>query len=95
MANAYKRKGPDGLQKLFLYLILLHWLILIYTATTIQDMTFRHGVLASLMLALFNLILVNLCYRRARRSGDSYLIYPVVAGALLAFILMSYFFFFI
>lgn len=94
MQRSYKRKGPDGLQKLFLYLILLDWFILLYISTEIKHMTFRHGVMASIMLAIFNLILVNLCLRRARRSGDSYLIYPVIAGALLSFLLMGYFFFF-
>ncbi|WP_076413061.1 hypothetical protein [Shewanella sp. UCD-KL12] len=94
MERIYRRKGPDGLQKLFLYLILLDWFILLYISTEIKHMTFRHGAVASIMLTLFNLILVNLCYRRARRSGDSYLIYPVIAGALFSFVLMSYFFFF-
>ncbi|QFU20458.1 hypothetical protein FM038_000270 [Shewanella eurypsychrophilus] len=94
MAYTYRRKGPDGLQKLFLYLILLDWFILLYISTEIKHMTFRHGALASLMLAVFNLILVNLCLRRARRSGDSYLLYPVIAGALFSFILMVFFFFF-
>lgn len=94
MTRPYKRKGPDGLQKLFLYLILLDWFILLYISTEIKQMPFRHGSIASVMLALFNLILVSLCIRRARRSGDSYLIYPVIAGALFSFALMSYFFFF-
>ena len=94
MAGTHKRKGPDGLQKLFLYLILLDWFILLYISTEIKHMPFRYGAMASLMLTVFNLILVNLCVRRARRSGDSYLIYPVIAGALFSFVLMSYFFFF-
>ncbi|MPY25256.1 hypothetical protein FM037_00260 [Shewanella psychropiezotolerans] len=94
MTRPNKRKGPDGLQKIFLYLILLDWFILLYVSTDIRHMPFRHGAMASLMLAVFNLILVNLCIRRARRSGDSYLIYPVIAGALFSFVLMSYFFFF-
>ncbi|RTR38318.1 hypothetical protein EKG38_15275 [Shewanella canadensis] len=94
MATPHRRKGPDGLQKAFLYLILLDWFMLFYISTEMRHMTFRHGVLASLMLTMFNLILVNLCFRRARRSGDTYLLYPVIAGALLSFILMCYFFFF-
>jgi len=94
MTTPHRRKGPDGLQKAFLYLILLDWFMLFYISTEMRHMTFRHGVLASFMLTMFNLILMNLCFRRARRSGDTYLLYPVIAGALFSFILMSYFFFF-
>ncbi|WBJ95609.1 hypothetical protein [Shewanella sp. MTB7] len=94
MAINHQRKGPDGLQKVFLYLILLDWTILFYITTGINNMTFRHGVLSSMMLTVFNLILMNLCFRRARRSGDSYMLYPVIGGALYSFMLMIYFFFF-
>lgn len=94
MTDASQRKGPDGLQKLFLYLILIDWFVLIYISFEIREFTFRHGSMASVMLTIFNLILVNLCYRRARRAEDSYLLYPVIGGALLSFILMAYFFFF-
>ncbi|MCL1126499.1 hypothetical protein [Shewanella surugensis] len=94
MTDASQRKGPDSLQKLFLYLILIDWFVLIYISFEIREFTFRDGSMASVMLTIFNLILVNLCYRRARRTEDSYLLYPVIGGALLSFILMAYFFFF-
>ena len=94
MASSYERKGPDGLQKLFLYLILLDWFILLYLTTELKDMPFKQGVAASIMVTLFNFLLVNLCFKRARRSSDSYLIYPVIGGALLSFLLLAYFFFF-
>lgn len=96
MATYYdKRKGPDGLQKVFLYLIVLDWVILFFVTIEVNNTTFRHGVLSSIMLTSFNLILMNICFRRARRSGDSYMLYPVITGALYSFTLMSYFFFFL
>ena len=94
MTNSYVRKGVDGLQKIFLYLIILDWLMLIYLCAEIKQLPFRYGVVASVMDIVFNLILMNLCFKRARRAEDGYLIYPVIAGALLSFCLVGYFFFF-
>ncbi|QQX80509.1 hypothetical protein JK628_01100 [Shewanella sp. KX20019] len=94
MPAPYERKRPDLLQKLFLYLILFDWVILIYLVIELKNMSFRYGAMTSIMVALFNLILVNLCFRRARRAEDSYQIYPVIIGALMSFALIAYFFFF-
>lgn len=94
MADSYVRKGVDGLQKLFLYLIILDWFILIYLFTEIKYLPFRYGVAASIMIIFFNLILMKLCFKRARRTTDSYLIYPVIGGALFSFSLVGYFFLF-
>ncbi|MGS0675409.1 hypothetical protein [Shewanella sp. 0m-4] len=94
MPASYERKGPDALQKLFLYLILFDWIILIYLIVEIKQMSFQHGATTSVIVAMFNLLLVNLCFRRARRAEDGYQIYPVIIGALLSFFLIAYFFFF-
>ncbi|WP_144212004.1 hypothetical protein [Shewanella donghaensis] len=93
MQTRDKRKGPDGLQKLFLYLILLEWFLLIYTTTTISRMTFRQGMMTLVLLLGFNLILGKLCTKRAKRSTDGYIIYPVICGGLLSFLLMLFFIF--
>lgn len=94
MAQNYHRKGPDGLQKLFLYLILIDWFVLFYLVSQITNITFRHGAFVSILLGAFNLLLVGLCFKRARRGGDGYLLYPVIFGALLSFIMVFYFFLF-
>ena len=93
MRTIDKRKGPDGLQKVFLYLILLEWFLLIYTTTTISRMTFRQGLLTLALLLGFNLILGKLCTIRAKRTTDGYIIYPVICGGLLSFLLLIYFIF--
>ncbi|MFT5787961.1 MAG: hypothetical protein ACI8SJ_000056 [Shewanella sp.] len=94
MPASYERKGPDLLQKLFLYLILFDWAVLIYLISEVKEMSFIYGSMTSIIVAAFNLILVNLCFRRARRAGDSYQIYPVIIGALMSFALVAFFFFF-
>ncbi|MEZ9594343.1 hypothetical protein AB4298_06855 [Shewanella sp. 10N.261.52.F9] len=94
MPASYIRKGPDFLQKLFLYLILFDWVVLLYLFVEIKSMSFRHGAITSVMVVIFNLILVNLCFKRARRAEDSYQIYPVIMGALMSFVIIAYFFFF-
>jgi len=91
---SFERKGPDNLQKLFLYLIIFDWIALLYLASELTTLSFRQGVSTSIMLATFNCILFNICLKRTRRSNDSYLIYPVIAAALLSFILIAYFFLF-
>ncbi len=93
MRTRDKRKGPDGLQKIFLYLILLEWFLLIYTTTTISRMTFRQGLLTLALLLGFNLILGKVCTKRAKRTTDGYIIYPVICGGLLSLLLLVYFIF--
>ena len=94
MAQYYQRKGPDGLQKLFLYLILIDWFVLLYLCTQIDNITFGNGAFVSALLSAFNLLLVGLCFKRARRTEDGYLLYPVIFGAIISFGLVFYFFLF-
>ncbi len=56
-------------------------------------MTLNAGTTISLLLFGYNGLLVYLCFKRARRGGDYYIIYPTLAAILLAFILFLYFFF--
>ncbi len=94
MAPHYQRKGPDGLQKLFLYLILTDWFVLLYLGTQVNNITFRHGAFVSVLLSAFNVLLVGLCFKRARRAEDGYLLYPVIFGAIFSFLLVFYLFLF-
>lgn len=93
MAASFHRNGSDKLQKVFLYLILLNWLLLIIVALNINTLRFSHGVMISIMIFIYNYFLAHLCFIRAARAQDAYLIYPVVIGALSSFFLVVYFFF--
>lgn len=93
MTGAFKRRGPDGPQKMFLYLILLGWLMLIWLALNLTSMSNRYGIVSASLLFVFNLLLVGICYRRARRTDDGYLIYPVVGSAIGSYLLMTWYFF--
>ncbi|MGI2258633.1 hypothetical protein [Shewanella sp. GXUN23E] len=92
MTSTFNRRGPDGPQKVFLYLILLGWLMLIWLALNIHSMSSRYGIISSLLLLLFNLLLVAICYRRARRTDDGYLIYPVVGSSIGSYMLIAWYF---
>lgn len=93
MTGSFKRNGSDKLQKIFLYLILLNWFLLIIVAINIETLNFINGVLISVMIFIYNYFLTNLCFMRAARAQDAYLIYPVVIGALSSFFLVVYYFF--
>ncbi|GIU04226.1 hypothetical protein C9I43_14340 [Shewanella morhuae] len=93
MASSVNRNGSDKLQKVFLYLILLNLLLLTVVSININTLRFSHGVIVLIMMFIYNYFLVHLCYIRAARSQDAYLIYPVVIGALSSFFLVVYFFF--
>ncbi|MCE9686211.1 hypothetical protein LZP73_08265 [Shewanella sp. AS16] len=95
MTVAFHRRGADKLQKFFLYLILLDWVLLLITAIEMQSLSFRYGAIISVMLLVYNVFLTHLCRIRARRANDAYMIYPVMTGALISFLLVTYFFFFI
>ncbi|ABE56904.1 conserved hypothetical protein [Shewanella denitrificans OS217] len=92
MVATFHRRGPDRLQKFFLYLILVDWLLLLVTTLKMQSLSFFYGSVIAFMLFIYNLFLANLCRIRARRAKDTYLIYPVVLGAFISFLLVSYFF---
>jgi hypothetical protein len=94
MVATFHRRGPDRLQKFFLYLILTDWLLLLVTAIKMESLSFFYGSVIAFMLFAYNLFLAHLCRIRARRAKDTYLIYPVVLGAFISFLLVSYFFIF-
>ncbi|MCL1038712.1 hypothetical protein L2725_14805 [Shewanella corallii] len=93
MSSAFNRKGPDGPQKVFLYLILLGWLMLIWLTLNLQGMSARYAVISSGLLLVYNLLMVGICFRRARRTDDGYLIYPVVGSAIGSYVLTAWYFF--
>jgi hypothetical protein len=95
MTTSFKRVGANKLQKFFLYLILLDWVLLIITALEMQSLSFGYGAIISVMLFIYSLFLTNLCRIRARRANDAYMIYPVIIGAIVSFLLVVYFFFLI
>ncbi|QUJ68679.1 hypothetical protein KDD30_06115 [Photobacterium sp. GJ3] len=90
-----RERRPDGLQKLFLWLIVLDYFLLSHFLLRMDSMTLNAGTTISFLLFGYNGLLAYLCFKRARRSGDFYIIYPTLAAILLAFILFLYFFFLI
>ncbi|MEI8595472.1 hypothetical protein [Photobacterium sp. Hal280] len=88
-------RRPDSLQKLFLWLIVLDYFLLSHFLLRMHSMTLNTGTTISFLLLGYNGLLSYLCFKRARRSGDFYIIYPTLAAILLAFILFLYFFFLI
>ncbi|MGI2066177.1 hypothetical protein [Shewanella sp. MF08487] len=92
MAASVNRNGSDKLQKVFLYLILLNLLLLAVISLNMNTLRFSNGVIILMMMFTYNYFLAQLCYIRAARSQDAYLIYPVVIGALSSFFLVVYFF---
>ena len=89
MTTTFNRRGPDGPQKVFLYLILLGWLMLIWLALNLQEMSTRYAVISCCLLLFYNLLMVGICFRRARRTDDGYLIYPVVGSAIGSYVLTA------
>ncbi|GAA4873083.1 hypothetical protein [Ferrimonas pelagia] len=80
----FQRNGPDGLQKYFLYLIIADWLLLILGGFLLSRVSFVYAAVICIMLLLYNVLLVKLCFIRARRASDGYLLYPVVTACLVA-----------
>ncbi|SDK20553.1 hypothetical protein SAMN04488540_12156 [Ferrimonas sediminum] len=91
---AFVRNGPDRLQKVFLYLILVNWLVAGLLLMKIDSLSFLAGTLAGAGIILLQFFLLKLSLMRARRAGDGYLLYPVTASTLLIVLLLIGFFFF-
>ncbi|USD36243.1 hypothetical protein [Ferrimonas sp. SCSIO 43195] len=91
---AFVRNGPDRLQKVFLYLILVNWLVAGLLMMKIDSLSFLAGTLAGGGIIMLQFFLLKLTLMRARRAGDGYLLYPVTASTLLIVLLLIGFFFF-
>ena len=82
----------DSLQKAFLWLIVLDFLLLTFFLIQLPSLNLNSGTMISLLLVVYNILLVSLCYQRTS-NHDSYIIYPVLSATLLAFVCFLYFFF--
>ncbi|MGO5000400.1 hypothetical protein [Oceanisphaera sp. W20_SRM_FM3] len=77
------------LHKVTLYLILLNGGLLFGYGFSSHEWPLAKFGMVSLLLLTYQWLLVRLLHLQARRSGDGYLVYPVVgAGLLLALLLM-------
>ncbi|MEJ2765312.1 hypothetical protein VV869_15230 [Photobacterium sp. MCCC 1A19761] len=86
-------RRPDSLQKLFLWLIIFDYLLLTMFLVKLHTLPLNTGSAISLLLVVYNTLLAFLCFRRARRQTDYYIVYPVISATLLALICFLYFFF--
>ncbi|SHO55678.1 hypothetical protein [Vibrio quintilis] len=84
----------NGMQKFFLWLIVVDYALLTLFLTQLSSLTLRGGTGISLLLVIYNVLLTFLCFQRTRRR-DTYIIYPTLSATLLAFICFLYFFFLI
>ncbi|MGR5068475.1 MULTISPECIES: hypothetical protein [Vibrio] len=82
----------DALKKAFLWLIIFDYLLLAFFLTQLSSLNLNSGTMISLLLVVYNILLVSLCYQRTSHQ-DSYILYPVLSATLLAFVCFLYFFF--
>ncbi|MBE3751494.1 hypothetical protein HJZ98_01580 [Vibrio parahaemolyticus] len=85
-------KRRDVLKKAFLWLIIFDYLLLAFFLTQLSSLNLNSGTMISLLLVVYNVLLVSLCFQRTNKQ-DSYIIYPVLSATLLAFVCFLYFFF--
>ena len=71
-----KRK-VDKLQRVFLWLILIDYALLIAFLTQIESLHLTISTIVSALLVVYNILLSHLCFKRANRRSDSYIIYPI------------------
>jgi hypothetical protein len=91
-APAPNKPKRDALQKVFLWLIIFDYLLLTFFLTQLSILNLSSGTMISLLLVVYNILLVSLCYQRTSHR-DAYIIYPVLSATLLAFVCFLYFFF--
>ncbi|WP_163934474.1 hypothetical protein [Paraferrimonas sp. SM1919] len=84
MAQSFVRNGPDKLQKLFLYLIVLDYGLLFWLMYNSNELRFATNIAVALLLVAYNLLLTQLSFRRARRQSDYYILYPILGAGLLS-----------
>jgi hypothetical protein len=85
-------RTPDGLQKAFLWLIIIDYALLALFLSQLTTLSLKGGTLISLLLVVYNSLLTFMCFRRTDRQ-DAYIIYPTISATLLAFVCFLYFFF--
>ncbi len=82
----------DLLQKFLLYLILFNFGLLYLYIHFFSRLPLFLGLLVTILCIGYNLMLCHLAHKRARRSTDGYILYPVLISALLFCSSMLYFF---
>ncbi len=88
-----KQRKADNLQKTFLWLIVIDYILLSFFLFQLGSLDLRTGTMISLLLIFYNGLLAFFCFHRANRIDDSYIIYPIISAILLAFVCFLYFFF--
>ncbi|KPA51382.1 membrane protein [Photobacterium leiognathi subsp. mandapamensis] len=88
-----KQRKADNLQKTFLWLIIIDYILLSLFLYQLSSLDLKTGTMISLLLVLYNGLLAVFCFHRANRTDDGYIIYPIISAILLAFICFLYFFF--
>ncbi|KJY87073.1 MULTISPECIES: hypothetical protein [Vibrio] len=82
----------DGLQKAFMWLIVIDYVLLSLFLIQLFNLTLNGGTAISTLLLIYNVLLTSLCFQRTDKR-DSYIIYPTLSATLLAFVCFLYFFF--
>ncbi|TKB54598.1 hypothetical protein [Ferrimonas aestuarii] len=82
-ASGFVRNGPDRLQKVFLYLILVNWLVAVLVVMKLPSLSLFSSLVAGGSVIALQLTLLQLAKLRARRAGDGYLLYPITACTIL------------
>jgi len=82
----------DGLQKAFLWLIIIDYVLLSLFLSQLYNLTLNGGTAISTLLLLYNVLLTSLCFQRTNKR-DAHIIYPTLSATLLAFVCFLYFFF--
>lgn len=67
-------KRRDVLKKAFLWLIIFDYLLLAFFLTQLSSLNLNSGTMISLLLVVYNVLLVSLCFQRTNKQ-DSYIIY--------------------
>ncbi|WP_322804336.1 hypothetical protein SO574_18870 [Vibrio alfacsensis] len=89
---ASNKAKNDPIKKAFLWLIIFDYLLLAFFLSQLSTLNLNSGTMISLLLVVYNILLVSLCYQRTSHQ-DAYIIYPVLSATLLAFVCFLYFFF--
>ncbi|WP_421201410.1 hypothetical protein [Aeromonas enteropelogenes] len=80
------KKSPNAdrnIHKFLLSLILVNFVLMGLYVIHAGELTFGNNILLTSLLITYNLLLCQLVYLRARRAGDGYIIYPVVAVSII------------
>ncbi|WP_298439545.1 hypothetical protein [uncultured Ferrimonas sp.] len=83
-------RRPDGLQKLFLLLVLCSYAAGASWGLMAGGLSFGAELLFAVMMFGLFLLLAKLVVIRARRRGDNYIRVPILVAAVLTILLIQY-----